>query len=318
MKSYTEKIEFVRSCLGSAKVARDGVNVAVKCPACGEKKGKFSINIESWACHCWICGEKSKNLFFILRKHCEKSHAAAFEKAFGSSLGDNRKTVIDEIDKVALPEDFVHLASQKTRDPDVRDVIEYCRSRKISKRDMWYFGIGTGRSSKFRRRVIVPSFDRAGILNYFVSRTIDDDRIPKYLNASSKKTEIVFNEMNLDWSREVTLVEGVFDLVKTGENATCLLGSKLPRRGRLFGEIVKNKTPVLIALDQDMKLEAHKIAKSLSSFGCTVRIFKNETDNDVGSMSKKDFKRMASSSAIWTPDDKLRFKITSLQSGSIF
>ncbi len=318
MKSYTEKIEFLRSCFGSTKVARDGVNVAVKCPACGEKKGKFSVNIDSWACHCWICGAKSKNLIFILRKHCEKKHADSFEKSFGPFLSDTNKNNIEIVDPVSLPEDFVHLASQETRDPDVREVIEYCKSRNISRRDMWYFGIGTGRSSKFRRRVIVPSFDRAGMLNYFVSRTIDDDRIPKYLNASSKKTEIIFNEMNIDWTEEITLVEGVFDLMKTGENSTCLLGSKLPRKGRLFGEIIRNKTPVLIALDQDMKLESHRIARSLSSFGCRVRMFNNSSASDVGDMTKEIFKKMSMSSNIWTPEDRLRFKITSLKSGSIF
>ena len=318
MKSYTEKIEFLKLCFGSTKVARDGVNVAVKCPACGEKKGKFSINIDSWACHCWICGVKSKNLGFILRKHCEKSQSDSFEKLFGPFLNENRKTLGEDVESVCLPEDFVHLASQNTRDPDVRDVIDYCKSRNISKRDMWYFGIGTGRSSKFRRRVIVPSFDKTGVLNYFVSRTVDSDRVPKYLNASSKKTEIVFNEMNLDWSREITLVEGVFDLMKTGENSTCLLGSKLSRKSRLFGKIIKNKTPVLIALDQDMRLESHKIARSLSSFGCCVRMFKNTSHGDVGDMTKEEFKRMSRASEVWTPEDRLRFKITSLKSGSIF
>ena len=83
MKSYTEKISFLRSCFGSTKVARDGVNVAVKCPACGETKGKFSVNIDTWACHCWICGVKSRNLLSILKKYSEKNHIHTFEKHFG-------------------------------------------------------------------------------------------------------------------------------------------------------------------------------------------------------------------------------------------
>ena len=193
MNSYSEKVAFLQSCFGSVKVARDGINVAVKCPACEESKGKFSVNIDTWMCHCWVCGVKSKNLFFILKKYCEKSYAASFEKTFGPvATSTNSSAIAERTEDVLLPRDFIHLASHETRDPDVRDVIEYCRSRNISKRDMWYFGIGTGRSSKFRRRVIVPSFDKHGMLNYFVSRTIDSDRVPKYLNASSKKTEIIY------------------------------------------------------------------------------------------------------------------------------
>jgi DNA primase len=185
VKSNTEKIAFIQSCFGSAKVARDGANVAVKCPACGEKKGKFSINIENWACHCWICGVKSKNLFFILKKHCDKSLALRFEKNFGSPESKKKKSLEEVEEEVSLPESFVHLASCKKRDPDIRAVIDYCRSRNISRRDMWYYGIGTGTEFKFRRRVIIPSFDAQGNLNYFVSRSIDKDRFPKYLNARS-------------------------------------------------------------------------------------------------------------------------------------
>lgn len=318
MKSYTEKIQFIQSCFGSAKVARDGVNVAVKCPACDERKGKFSINIENWACHCWICGVKSKNLFFILKKHCEKRESDRFEKIFGSpsSGGKSAAANIDEV--VSIPDDFIHIASCNTRDPDVRAVIDYCKSRNITKRDMWYYGIGTGNSYRFRRRVIVPSFDLLGNLNYFVSRSIDADRVPKYINASSKKTEIIFNEMNIDWSKELILVEGVFDLMKSGENATCLLGSKLSKNSKLFTRIIKNKTPILIALDQDMKYESHNIARSLSSFGCNIRMLVNNTKTDVGGMTKKQFKIIAEKSKCWQIEDILKFKITALKSGSIF
>ena len=318
MKSNTEKIAFVESCFGSTKVARDGANVAVKCPACGEKKGKFSINIENWACHCWICGVKSKNLFFILKKHCDKILAQRFVKNFGSPESKKRIESSELEDEISLPDGFIHLASYRGRDPDVRAAIEYCKSRNITRRDMWYYGIGTGAGFKFRRRVVVPSFDSSGNLNYFVSRSIDKDRVPKYLNASNKKTQIIFNEMNVDWSQEVSLVEGVFDLMKAGENATCLLGSKLSRNSVLFTNIVKNETPVLLALDKDMKSESHKIARSLSAFGCQVRMFHNSTDKDVGEMSKQEFKSFSAMSRVWSPEDTLRFKITSLKSGSIF
>jgi hypothetical protein len=113
-------------------------------------------------------------------------------------------------------------------------------------------------------------------------------------------------------------MQGVFDLMKAGENATCLLGSKLSKNSVLFTNIVKHRTPVLLALDQDMKLESHKIARSLSAFGCQVKIFHNSTEKDVGEMTRQEFKSFASASRVWVPEDNLRFKITSLKSGSIF
>ena len=316
MRSFSEKVDFLQRTFGKTKVARDGVNVAVKCPACNETKGKFSINVETWACHCWICGAKSKNLFFILKKYGKRASVDLFIKLFGLPEKAKNDTHEESV-YVELPGDFVHLATSLSKDPDVRDTISYCYSRGLTKRDMWYFSIGTGISSKFRRRVIIPSFDGEGSLNYFVSRAIDDNRIPKYVNAPAKKTEIIFNEMNIDWSSELALVEGVFDMIKSGQNSTCLLGSKLSTRGRLFSKIITNKTPVLIALDKDMEMESHKIARSLSSYGCRVRILKNPTTRDAGDMTKKEFKIFSENSRVWSPEDKLRFKIMSLKSGSI-
>lgn len=318
MKSQTEKIEFLRSIFGSAKVSREGSNVAVKCPSCGEKKGKFSININTWMCHCWVCGVKSKNLYFILKKHSDRSASNQFVKEFGSPRLETGDDCAAEEEDISLPDDFILLASASRRDPDVRSCISYCKKRGLTDDDLWYFRIGTSNSSEYRRRIIIPSFDYAGKLNYFVTRTIDRKGFPKYVNSIAKKTEIIFNEMNVDWRNEVSLLEGPFDLIKADKNSTCLLGSKLSQKSKLFNKIIENKTPVLLALDPDMKIESHNIAKSLSRFGCSVRILYNNTDMDVGDMSKKEFSRRKEMSQLWSRESSIRFKIASLQSGSLF
>ncbi len=317
MKSNTEKIQFVKSTFGSIKIARDRVNIAVKCPSCGEKKGKFSINIENWMCHCWVCGVKSKSLYFILKKSVGEESASRFLRMFGlpKSL---KKEDIDSIEIVEMPERFIPLAGYKGKDPDVRDVISYCKKRGLEERDFWYFRLGTSNTSEMRRRVIVPSFDKSGNINFFVSRTIDPKGFPKYANSKAKKTSIIFNEMNIDWEKELVIVEGPFDLMKTGYNSTCLLGSKLSKSGRLFRKIVENRTPVLLALDNDMKAESQKIAKMLTSYNIRVKIFKNISETDVGGMKRAQFKKMSKDAVLWTEASILKFKINSIKSGSIF
>jgi DNA primase len=319
LRSNTEKIEFLKRSFGFVKISREGSNVAVKCPSCGEKKGKFSINIDTWMCHCWVCGVKSKNLYFILKKHTNRSLAEKFSQDFGCP--EKRKAELDSesiVVPVTLPDDFILLSSFLGRDPDVRDCISYCKSRGLSERDLWYFRIGTSRFKDFKRRVIIPSFDIDGELNYFVSRSIDIKGFPRYVNAIAKKTEIIFNEINIDWSQELSLVEGAFDLIKSNENSTCLLGSKLSENSKLFSEIIKNKTPILIALDPDMQVESHKIAQLLFRFGCIVRMLNNKTGKDVGEMSKERFLDLASKSPAWSRESSLKFKIHALKSGSLF
>tara|TARA_R100000664_G_scaffold33789_2_gene52034 strand:- start:10596 stop:11552 length:957 start_codon:yes stop_codon:yes gene_type:complete len=318
LKSTTQKVNFLKKIFGSGKLSREGSNIAFKCPVCGEKKGKFSINLNTWMCHCWICGAKSKNVYFIIKKYIGSDCSNKFIKEFDVSL--NLK--IDENEdmdlEASLPENFKLLANFKGRDPDIKKCISYCFSRGLTKRDLWYFKIGYSTDRSMKKRVIIPSFNRDGELNYFVSRGVDETVFPKYSNSTARKIEIIFNEINIDFSKEVTIVEGPFDLVKCNKNATCLLGSKLSKKSALFKKIIENKTPVLLALDPDMRLESHRIAKLLSSFGCKVRILNNKTLKDVGDMSKSQFLRIRESSKHWSRDDSLMFKISSLKSGSIF
>ena len=93
------------------------------------------------------------------------------------------------------------------------------------------------------RYLILPSYDKNGELNFYVSRNIDADTANsfKYKNANVSKNKIIFNEINIDWNIPLTLVEGPLDLLKTNDNATCLLGSALNEEMLLFQQIVKNK-----------------------------------------------------------------------------
>ena len=86
----------------------------------------------------------------------------------------------------------------------------------------------------------------------------------------------------------------------------------------LFKRIVSNKTPVLLALDHDMKEESQKIARVLTSYNIKVKIFNNRSDSDVGEMKKSEFIKMCHDASVWTEDSILKFKINSIKSGSIF
>jgi hypothetical protein len=318
VETFTSKISFVRSAFGEITVARDGVNVATKCPKCKSPgKRKFSINLENWSCHCWVCGIKGKTPYRILSQHVGESTAREFSERF---LNIKISADVEEIKEkpVELPAGFTPLCLElNSRDPDIRDCISYLKSRGLYERDLWYFKIGSSKIGKFRRRIIIPSFDSEGELNYFSARTIDDSRY-KYINSRAKKREIIFNEINIDWKKEITIVEGPFDLFKCNSNSTCLLGSVLSKRSYLFKKIVANQSPVLLGLDLDMKEKTLKIADLLSEYGCEVRILSMGKFNDVGEMSKNDFNDLKEISLKWTRQRSLMEKIASIRTGSLF
>jgi len=320
METFSSKIRFVRQAFGEVEIARDKVNVATFCPSCGSgsnKKKKLSINLNTWNCHCWVCGVKGKDLGYILSKYVSAALSKEFRVRF---LHEKVDKVVDEIsEKISLPESFISLATNfKSKDPDIKSCFDYLLKRGIGHRDLWYFKIGTAASGKFRRRVIIPSFDLDGELNFFTARAIDDDVYRKYINSNVKKSTIIFNESNINWKKELTLVEGPFDLLKSGQNSTCLLGSILSKHSYLFKRIASNNTPVLLCLDSDAREKSFKIADLLASYSCDVRIMDLESFHDAGEMSKKDFETLQNKASKWTREDSIMEKISSIRTGSLF
>jgi DNA primase len=317
--SLTERVALIRKIFGEAVLARDGVNIAVACPSCNNtQKKKFSINLKTGQCHCWVCDLRGKNLIFVLKKFGKSGFLSEYCQKFNvDNRGSERKETAEDVE-ISLPEGFVPVVDcLSSRDPDIKACISYLQSRKVSEKDMWYFKIGVSTSRRFRRRVIFPSFDSDGDLNFYVARCIDADTRIKYSNAPVNKQDIVFNEININWKKEIEIVEGPFDLLRAGYNSTCLLGARLSTDSLLFSKIVHNTTPVLLCLDSDMVDKSHNIARILSEYGCAVRTLDLGSYSDVGEMSKKDFALRKDIAESWSRNNFILNKIRSIESGSI-
>ena len=322
MYSISEKVQFIQKVFGTGVVSRSGNNIAVSCPACDPErnKKKFTICLSTDKNHCWSCDLKGKNLYWILGKHSTKEIQKKYKNKF---LGDDcayftNKQEEEREDILSLPDGFLLLAqNMSSKDPDVKSVLNYCTSRGMSEKDMWYFKIGTCTSGRFRRRAIFPSFTSDGDLNYFVARSIDGQGSRKYVNADVKKTDIIFNDISIDWKNELTIVEGPFDLIKCNTNSICILGSNLSKSSAAFIKIVKNQTPVLLALDSDMAEKSHSIAKLLSTYGINVRIMDLKGFSDVGEMTRDEFNKRKTSAKPWNSVDRLQMLIKSIKSGSV-
>ena len=313
-----EKVTFLKGIFGSGRLMNDGINFHVKCPSCGKgNKKKFVIRLDNDLCHCFVCGLKSKNLIPVLKKYGSTEDLQRYaSEFFDGEMASSEIEADQEI--IRLPEKFKLLVScLESDDPDVRSVVNYVFSRGITIRDLWYFKIGVTTIGGDRRRAIIPSFDAEGKLNFYTGRDIDGDRFPRYLNSAVDKKEIIFNEINIDWKQELTLVEGPFDLMRCNDNATCLLGSSMARDSLLFTKIVANKTPIVLALDSDMKSKMMNLAKKLNEFDIEVRILNTSGFEDVGEMPRKEFLKRKTAALSWQPLDNLRFKISNLSTGSM-
>ena len=323
MTTFAKKIALLKRAFGEPQVSRDQREAQFFCPQCkknGKSKRKLSIRLEDGLYHCWVCELKGKSLGYLFKQYAPRLQDELRDLgAFGGSIGHaDKEDAPEEPQALTIPEGFVLLANNAhSQDPDVKDSVRYCYSRGLSLGDLWYYKLGTYKTGKFRRRVMFPSFSAEGELNYFTARSIDPVVSMKYINSKVSKSDIIFNEINIDWKSPITLVEGPFDLTKTTGNATCLLGSSLSKDCLLFKQLVRHGTPVTLALDPDARKKSHNIAKLLSSYGIEVMTVDVPSDRDVGDMTKKEYDALIATASPWQASDRLLHLISNLRSGSI-
>jgi hypothetical protein len=264
------------------------------------------------ACHCWTCGYRSRTLWTILADHFGRELLLEFrDRVLPDAMKARR--FFDDVEHVKerlrLPDDF-RLLCVGTTDPDALAVKRYLLvDRGLDMGDLWRYRIGVSNDPRWVRRAIIPSFDAQGEVNHFIARAIDRGRKPRYDAPDGDRDKVIFNEINVDWKRSVTLCEGVFDMFKAGDNAVPLLGSDLRVGSALFNCIVANSTPVFLALDADMReSKVPLIAKRLEEYAVDVSIV--YVPDDPGAMSKSDFMVAKSNAAKfdWMQDIKARLE----------
>ena len=178
----------------------------------------------------------------------------------------------------------------------------------MTNEDIVRWKIGYCFEGQYRNRVIIPSFNEDGDVNYFIARSYNGDSY-KYKNPRSSKN-IVFNELFVDWDEDLVIVEGVFDAVVAG-NATPILGSTLRSNSRLIQKIVYNDTPVYIALDPDAADKERKIIETLLRYD--VELYKIDVSGyeDVGSMPKAVFEERKQNASFIDRDNYLLLNLLS-------
>ncbi len=323
-----EKLEFIEKVFGKAEIYSKG-NIQVKCPKCLKqhkdmgiplRKKKLAINIlKGDVFHCWVCGYRGR-LTMALRDYYRSAHLVEYLKRFADQK--TLTAVAEEGPKkkeIRLPADFKLLAyHQNSKNQTVKRALAYAKKRGLTERDLWYFKIGISEEWPWSDRLLFPSFDKDGNFNYMVGRSwLNKPKYP-YWDTPIDATSIVFNELNIDWNKEVTITEGLLDLVKCNDNAVPLLGSDLKAYSALFGMIIKYDTPVLLAMDQDM---AYKKMPSIVDLflktGIKLRVLNMGKYGDVGDMTKDEFAKRRELARRWDRMSLLTHKINEITAGPV-
>lgn len=281
-------LRLLESVLGVSKKT-SGDNYAFYSPFQEHYKPKLEINISlntdglnPW--HCWISDEKGKtikSLFIKLKvsKSIWDEHNSIFKKKhrYKSRVSDIR------VELVELPSEYIPL--WKNSKCIIRNhALNYLKKRNVTPHEIIKYNIGYCKTGEYKNKVIIPSYDLDGKLNYFVGRSFYDTTF-KHKNPKVSKDVIGF-ELFVNWDLPIVICEGVFDAIAIRNNAIPLFG-KSPQskiRKRIFERGV---TDVYIALDSDAKRNALKFSEELMNNGINVHLVQmNEADPSELGFSK--------------------------------
>ena len=302
-----EKLKIVKEILGDCHYSND--ESLFYCPYCKHDKQKLSVNIAKNVFKCWVCDTTGRDLRRIVRrfgryKQLQKwgeltntVDIGGFDKLFAEP---QTELVIEQV--IELPAEFNFLANGSTPFTALR-ALKYLTKRDISKEDILHWKIGYCDSGAYANRIIVPSFNNEGYVNYFVARTYNNS-YKRYKNPPASR-DICFNELSVDWDDDLVITEGVFDAVKAGPNAIPLLGSTLRENSKLFQKIVEFDTPIYLALDTDAEKKEAKIINLCLKYG--IELYKVDTTGyeDIGEMSKERFLERKEKATFITQGDYL-------------
>jgi len=309
-----DKISIITGILGSFHKSNN--EYLFRCPYCKDHKHKFSVNIEKNVYKCWLCDARGRSLTRIVRRFGAFVDVEAWKELSGEKLNLNEFDNLFEEDieesyrekVIRIPESFKTLTSEHL-DKFGKKALVYLSQRGINKRDILRWKMGYCTRGKYRNRIVIPSFNDSGDLNYFVARSYTDGYI-RYMNPPVSRN-IIFNELYVDFDKEVTLVEGIFDAINT-ENSIPILGSSIREDSRLFKKIVEKDTPVLLALDPDAKRKSNWIKRLLLKYGIEVRELKYVDGRDLGEMSKEEVRKLSVKAPIVGDYDNLLSAITAI------
>ena len=303
-KLYT----ILASFLGESKSGFDDSNFQYQfaCPRCVDRDGQnearkynLEVNIQKQVFKCWKCSSMDDDMHGsivkLIKMYGNETLLAEYKDVIRSirdselyrlhfSNNDfNIDTSIIQKDELKFPESYQLFKKDK---PFNKTAMKYLNERGIGWNIIERYKLGfTGfqdENKKSSYRIIIPSYNAFGELNYWVGRNyLPVDRV-KYDNPKTEKKDIIFNEEKLVWDADITLVEGPFDHIVV-PNSVPLLGKALNNGYKLYWELISRCNACCnIWLDNDAKDSALEIYKLLNHGRLYNKVRIIETNEDFG------------------------------------
>lgn len=281
-------VELLTDVLGKPKQHYESKGqISFDCPVCsdekgldhGDGKGNLEINYGKHVYKCWSCGE-TYGTQGPLGKLFDKFGSKKQKKLYNLIKPEELKQEDIKRPKLRLPEGYISFENSNPKFIPHIEAMRYLTSRGITDEMIKKYKIGYTVTGDFAYRIIVPSYNSEGVLNYFVARAWVPKKM-KYKNPTAEKDQIIFNEGAVDWKKDVYLCEGVFDSFFLS-NPIVMLGKKM---SKLLFETLYTKAEgnIIICTDGDAFKDGVKLYHELNGgiLYNKIKIIKLPSDKDV-------------------------------------
>lgn len=290
---YEPIVEILEDIFGSPKLHNDNKGqISFDCPVCsyeikgldqGDGKGNLEINYKYKVYKCWSCAESHEthgSIFKLVKKYGTPKQ----NKKFLLLLPEENEEIKRVYKQVRLPKEYLsfdNISSGMKMTPFFKQAWNYVKKRNITDEMIKKYKIGFCYQGPYENRIIIPSYDKNGYLNYFIARSYLTKTKLKYKNPEVQKEIIIFNENLINWNERIYIVEGAFDSI--------FLNNSIPMLGKfmsdfLFKTIYENaKNDIVIILDPDAWSDCEKLYHKLNCGKLMGRVFtvKLEGNEDI-------------------------------------
>ena len=274
-------LQLLESVLGKGKPTSGG-NISFFSPFTSHYKPKLEIRLTpdaagNYTWHCWISDKKGKSISSLFKQlNLPKERHEQLNRIIESAKYrvPIKESKVNET--IQLPSEYAPLWIKKNT-PDYRNAMYYLINRGVTVFDILKYRIGYCESGEYSGKIIIPSYDRDGQLNYFVSRAFYKSDKFKHKNPKISKDIIGF-EMFVNWSQPIVLCEGAFDAIAVKRNAIPLFGKII--QGALQKKIIEERVKdIYICLDADALKNALSIAEKFMAEGLNVHFVELQSED---------------------------------------
>jgi len=256
--------------------------ISFNCPVCDDDRNKHNLEVNyiDNVFKCWSCGDSEGThgpLGKLFDKYGNKKQKKLYNVLKPETVVKREKPK----KQLKLPDGFTLFKDSSPVYPVRRQAMNYLKSRGITDEMIEKYQIGFCDKGDHSGRIVIPSYNTKGELNYYIARSWNPMSRAKYKNPEAEKDKIIFWENLIDWNKDIYLVEGAFDGL--------FLDNPIPMLGKHMSELLfdtiyqKAKGNVIICLDGDAWNNAVKLYHELNGGELyqKIKILKLRMDQDV-------------------------------------